>query len=272
MSNSHSYLYRGRHRRKPKLNLWFGMSLGEYSIASVCVVIFTAIFGLVLNQNQVVSSEAALPTSLAPVPPLPAESVLPSPSSIAPSLVTALAPDPRDLLRGSKDGSEGDVGSLLTRSTSPTTSRVPTQDQQASRSSSAAPRPAPPTTTKAIPVPAPQISTQNQPPIQSQPSQNTKCSGLGVVGYVESACNLIMANAPGATSIGGRDERAGNPNSCHPKGLALDFMVGSNTAVGNRIFQYVKANRSQLRASPVILWQVSDHFDHVHVSFEPCTG
>jgi hypothetical protein len=49
-------------------------------------------------------------------------------------------------------------------------------------------------------------------------------------------------------------------------------MVYNNKALGDRIFDYVKKNQVELGATPVILWQVADHYDHVHVSFVPCRG
>lgn len=80
--------------------------------------------------------------------------------------------------------------------------------------------------------------------------------------------------------------------SDHPKGLALDFMVGSNKAKGDAIAGHVKANAAAYGIKYVI-WQqriwnsdgsehamedrgsaTENHMDHVHVSFnaEPGSG
>jgi hypothetical protein len=55
----------------------------------------------------------------------------------------------------------------------------------------------------------------------------------GVLPHVAASGDAI-ARALGIRSIGGRAGRPGN-YSDHPRGLALDFMVGANTALGNRV-------------------------------------
>ena len=101
---------------------------------------------------------------------------------------------------------------------------------------------------------------------------NSKCANIGLLPQPKAACSLILAAFPEVKSILGVGSRAGNPNSCHPKGLALDLIVGTNKALGDRLYAYVIARRSALGATPVVLWQVADHFDHVHISFAPCKG
>ncbi|MGH3520279.1 MAG: hypothetical protein ACRDQ7_23430 [Haloechinothrix sp.] len=81
-------------------------------------------------------------------------------------------------------------------------------------------------------------------------------------------------------SVGGRADRGGS--SDHPSGLALDFMVDTET--GNALADYVLANQSRFGVSYVIWrqryndgsgWQMmedrgsttANHYDHVHVSF-----
>jgi hypothetical protein len=80
------------------------------------------------------------------------------------------------------------------------------------------------------------------------------------------ACNEIAAAFPEIKVIGGIGARANA--SCHPTGHALDLMVSSN-ALGDRVAAYAKANKDRLGIA-LILWEVANHFDHVHLSFVPC--
>jgi hypothetical protein len=106
-------------------------------------------------------------------------------------------------------------------------------------------------------------------PIEVELLPHDECSGLGVDNHVEEACNQILSAVPGVEVVGGRAARPNNPTSCHPRGLALDLMTYSNKSLGDRLAEYVRANKSSLGAT-TLLWQVRDHYDHVHVSFEPC--
>lgn len=110
----------------------------------------------------------------------------------------------------------------------------------------------------------------------------------GVKPHVQSAANLI-GNKFDVNTIYGVGIRAGQ--SDHPKGLALDFMVGTDKAKGDAIAAYVVANWSALGVE-YIIWQQSikesagapwdkmenrgsttaNHFDHPHVSFKPAGG
>jgi hypothetical protein len=111
------------------------------------------------------------------------------------------------------------------------------------------------------------------PPVTVPPVvTSAKCNNIGVAENVQVACNKVLAAVTGIPAVGGYGQRPGNGTSCHPQGLALDFMVYNNKALGDRIFDYVKKNQVELGATPVILWQVADHYDHVHVSFKPCRG
>lgn len=77
-------------------------------------------------------------------------------------------------------------------------------------------------------------------------------------------------------------------NSDHPKGLALDFMVGNDSAKGDQIAAALQQNYAQYNVTYVIwkqrIWSVSrasegwrpmpdrggataNHYDHVHASF-----
>lgn len=129
-----------------------------------------------------------------------------------------------------------------------------------------------PTTTKRpepSPEPKPEKPADVAPEPLDQPQSSPRCDGLKVEATVQVACNLIMAAVPGVTVVGGRAARPGNPTSCHPKGLALDLMIYKDKALGDRLAAFVRANKSLLGATTV-LWQVADHYDHVHVSFAPC--
>jgi hypothetical protein len=121
------------------------------------------------------------------------------------------------------------------------------------------------------PKPKPQTVIAQPPPVPKLTS-NSKCGNIGLLPAPKAACNQVLAAFPEIKSVLGVGGRAGNPNSCHPKGLAIDFIVGTNKALGDRLYAFVIARRSALGATPVVLWQVADHFDHVHVSFEPCKG
>lgn len=80
--------------------------------------------------------------------------------------------------------------------------------------------------------------------------------------------------------------------SGHPAGLALDFMTNSKTQ-GDKLAAYAQANAGPLAVKYIIWWQhiwsverssegwrkmgdrgnpTQNHFDHVHISFEPRGG
>lgn len=66
----------------------------------------------------------------------------------------------------------------------------------------------------------------------------------------------------------GVGKRPNNPRSDHPKGLALDFMVYDDKRKGDAIRDCLQAHKRDWNIT-YVLWQVPDHFDHVHVSFKP---
>jgi hypothetical protein len=104
----------------------------------------------------------------------------------------------------------------------------------------------------------------------------------------QAAADAVVSDVPGAAglTIGGTRASATDPHG-HPSGLALDFMVGSNRALGDAIVQYQIANWDRLGVSYVI-WQqriltsptgswkamedrgsaTANHMDHVHVNYE----
>jgi hypothetical protein len=151
---------------------------------------------------------------------------------------------------------------------SPTESPVPTtgpreKDQPAATvETSSAPATTPPTTTR-------RVEPAASPPIAQQTSDNGLCRGLGVEDQVVRACNMIVDNVSGIDVIGGYGLRPSNPTSCHPQGLALDLMTYDDMDLGDRIYSYILNNKESLGATTV-LWRVAAHYDHVHVSFDPC--
>jgi hypothetical protein len=104
---------------------------------------------------------------------------------------------------------------------------------------------------------------------------------------VQAAANQVVGNVPGAAGItlGGTRPSATDPGG-HPSGLALDYMVLSNTALGNAIVQYHVAHwqelgveyliyRQRMLSSPGGSWTpmedrgspTANHMDHVHVNY-----
>jgi hypothetical protein len=109
----------------------------------------------------------------------------------------------------------------------------------------------------------------------------------GVAGVVQAAANAVVSNVPGAGSItlGGTRPSAADPGG-HPSGLALDYMVLSDSALGDAIAEYHIAHWDELRVD-YIIWQqrmlsspngawkpmadrggaTANHMDHPHVNY-----
>ncbi|MFP5369820.1 MAG: hypothetical protein ACLGI3_03610, partial [Actinomycetes bacterium] len=103
----------------------------------------------------------------------------------------------------------------------------------------------------------------------------------------QAAANMVVSNVPGAgrLTIGGTRASAADPGG-HPSGLALDYMVGSNAALGDAITEYHIANWDELGVD-YIIWQqrmlsspngswktmenrgsaTANHMDHPHVNY-----
>jgi hypothetical protein len=64
----------------------------------------------------------------------------------------------------------------------------------------------------------------------------------------------------------GKADRPGNPNSDHPRGYALDFMV-PDKETGDRLNDCVLKHSKRWNIK-YTLWQVPEHYNHVHVSFK----
>ena len=108
-----------------------------------------------------------------------------------------------------------------------------------------------------------------------------------VAAVVQAAANAVVSNVPGAGSLtlGGTRPSAADPGG-HPSGLALDYMVGSDAALGNAIVEYHIAHWDELGVDYVI-WQqrmlsspngswkamadrggaTANHMDHPHVNY-----
>jgi len=105
---------------------------------------------------------------------------------------------------------------------------------------------------------------------------------------VQAAADAVVSNVPGADEItlGGTRASAADPGG-HPSGLALDYMVMTDAALGDAIVAYHVAHWSELGvdyliweqrmlSSPGGSWQTmenrggvtANHFDHVHVNYQ----
>ncbi|SDD49570.1 hypothetical protein SAMN05660690_4373 [Geodermatophilus telluris] len=108
-----------------------------------------------------------------------------------------------------------------------------------------------------------------------------------VAAVVQAAANAVVSNVAGAGSItlGGTRASAADPGG-HPSGLALDYMVMSDTALGNAIVAYHVAHwdelgvdyliyQQEMLSSPGGSWSAmadrgsatANHLDHVHVNY-----
>lgn len=102
------------------------------------------------------------------------------------------------------------------------------------------------------------------------------------------AADAVVRDVPGAAgiTIGGTRGSATDPNG-HPSGLALDYMVMSDTALGNAIVEYHIANwdalgvdyiiwQQRILMSPTGSWSpmadrgsaTANHMDHPHVNYQ----
>jgi hypothetical protein len=103
----------------------------------------------------------------------------------------------------------------------------------------------------------------------------------------QAAANAVVSNVPGAGNItlGGTRASAADPHG-HPSGLAVDYMVGSDSALGDAIVEYHIAHWDELGVE-YIIWQqrmlsspngswkqmenrgsaTANHMDHPHVNY-----
>ena len=83
--------------------------------------------------------------------------------------------------------------------------------------------------------------------------------GGGLTPNAWNVVNYVQANFPGVNSIGG--VRPCDWIGEHCSGRAVDIMVGGNSGLGNTINASVKG----LAGVKYTLWQVANHYDHIHV-------
>lgn len=119
-----------------------------------------------------------------------------------------------------------------------------------------------------VPVAVPVV-----PPVEGAATGAAACptEGFGgVAPHVAQAGYHLMATfGLSESEVGGVASRPGNPTSDHPSGYALDFMVDNPT--GDALAAYAAEHQSELGIS-YIMWQVPDHYDHVHISFTKSPG
>ncbi|PWW24041.1 hypothetical protein JD79_03219 [Geodermatophilus normandii] len=105
---------------------------------------------------------------------------------------------------------------------------------------------------------------------------------------VQAAADTVVSNVPGADGItlGGTRASAADPGG-HPSGLALDYMVMTDAALGDAIVAYHRAHWDELGVD-YLIWQqrmlsspngswsmmedrggtTANHYDHVHVNYQ----
>jgi hypothetical protein len=112
-------------------------------------------------------------------------------------------------------------------------------------------------------------------------------SAGNVAPQVRAAADRVVSEVPGADSItlGGTRASATDPNG-HPSGLALDYMVGSDAALGDAIVAFHVAHwdelgveyviwQQRILTSPTGAWKAmadrgsatANHMDHPHVNY-----
>ncbi len=103
----------------------------------------------------------------------------------------------------------------------------------------------------------------------------------------QAAADAVVSNVPGAAGIRllGTRASAADPGG-HPSGLAVDYMVMRDTALGNAIVAYHVANwdslgveyviwQQRILTSPTGVWKAmadrgsatANHMDHPHVNY-----
>lgn len=131
-----------------------------------------------------------------------------------------------------------------------------------------------------VPDPAPPAAVAGSAPISN--------SNGPVSSRAQAGADAVFANVPGAQliSIGGTRASAIDKNG-HPSGNALDYMVLSDSRLGDAIVSYHVANwdslgveyiiwEQRILTSPTGLWKpmadrggnTANHYDHVHVNYD----
>ncbi|MGK5172766.1 hypothetical protein MY526_20030 [Geodermatophilus sp. CPCC 205761] len=136
-------------------------------------------------------------------------------------------------------------------------------------------------------APAPVVEAAPAPAPAAAVAEITNSAG-GVRPEAQAAADVVVANVPGAAgiTIGGTRASAVDPHG-HPSGLALDYMVGSDTALGDAITEYHIAHwddlgveyviwQQRILTSPTGVWKLmsdrgsatANHMDHPHVNYQ----
>ena len=110
--------------------------------------------------------------------------------------------------------------------------------------------------------------TDEKPPPTEEPTPDVEIpDGLNLKQSAEDGLRQILKDTGFKGTIYGRADRPRNPTSDHPKGLAVDLMVYKDKALGDKLADYAREHSEELKVK-YVLWQVAEHYDHVHVSFE----
>jgi hypothetical protein len=144
----------------------------------------------------------------------------------------------------------------------------------------------PPAEEAAAPAPAVEASPATT-AVPGNRSARISNSAGAVRPQVQTAADAVVSNVPGAggLTLGGTRASATDPHG-HPSGLALDYMVLSDAALGDAIVQYHIAHwdelgvdyliwQQRMLASPSGSWEhmadrggtTANHMDHVHVNY-----
>lgn len=107
---------------------------------------------------------------------------------------------------------------------------------------------------------------ENEPEPKQRNDAETDPNNLNLRKVAAKGVQDIVKGTKFAGKIFGRGPRPDNPNSDHPSGMAADFDTSSK-AEGDRVAEYCRKNAKRLKVK-YVLWQVEDHFGHVHVSFK----
>ena len=151
----------------------------------------------------------------------------------------------------------------------------------AARAAAAKPAPAP-----AAKAPAASLSQAARSVVASVRARISNTAGA-INPRAQAAADAVVSNVPGAASItlGGTRPSAADPGG-HPSGLAVDYMVMSNGALGDAIVAYHVANwnalgvdyiiwKQRMLSSPGGSWKqmenrgspTANHMDHPHVNY-----
>jgi hypothetical protein len=124
---------------------------------------------------------------------------------------------------------------------------------------STAAKPTPTKTTQAKKKSAAKTTTET-----AKPTKKSSSSFGGVKAHVAAVGNFLKSEF-GLSDISGKAPRPDNPNSDHPRGLALDLMV-PDKKTGNRLNECVLRHKDEWGVKYTI-WQEPEHYNHVHISF-----